>query len=54
MTFDTWFEEHKDELLALYRTDGFEEAIYKAWLAGIEYGLNEMKDFAASIFKEIV
>lgn len=44
MTFSTWFDEHKDELLELHRTDGLEEAIFKAWLAGMEYGSEYMAE----------
>jgi hypothetical protein len=49
MTFDEWFEEHKDELAELLRGDQ-EEALYKAWLAGMEYGMADMGKFARELW----
>lgn len=37
MTWSEWFESNRDELAKLLRTDA-EEALFKAYLAGIEHG----------------
>jgi hypothetical protein len=50
MNFEEWFEENKDELAQLLRGDQ-EEALYRAWLAGMEYGMNEMGKFARELWK---
>jgi len=49
MTFDIWFEENKDELSSLLRNDEL-EALYKAWFAGYEAGLDEMGKFARELW----
>ncbi len=49
MTFEEWFEENKDELAQLLRGDQ-EEALYKAWLAGYEAGMDEMGKFARELW----
>ena len=37
MTWSEWFESNRDELSELLRND-VEEALFKAYLAGIEHG----------------
>jgi len=49
MTFDEWFEENRDELAALLRGDA-EEALFRAWLAGYEAGLDEMGKFTKELW----
>jgi hypothetical protein len=49
MNFKEWFEEHKDELAELLRGDQ-EEALYQAWLAGMEYGMADMNKFARELW----
>jgi hypothetical protein len=49
MTFEEWFEENREDLENLLRSDQLELA-YKCWLAGYEAGLNEMGRFAADLF----
>jgi len=44
MDFDTWLEEHKDELTPLLRNDQ-EEALFLAWLAGYNAGTDTMSNF---------
>lgn len=39
--FDQWFESNKSELVELLRGDA-EEALFRAWLSGYDFGLNEM------------
>ena len=53
MTFDEWFEENKEELEDLLRGD-VPEMLYKAWLAGYEEGLAEMRKFSANLFSDLV
>ena len=43
MDFDTWFEENKDELAKLLRGDQ-EQALFEAFLAGVEYGGGRVAD----------
>jgi hypothetical protein len=50
MNFNEWFEEHKDELAQLLRGDQ-EEALYRAWLAGMEYGCFDMDKVARGLWK---
>jgi hypothetical protein len=52
MTFDEWFEESREELEYLLRSNQ-EELVYKCWLAGYEAGLAEMGSFAADLFADI-
>jgi hypothetical protein len=52
MTFEEWFEENREDLEALLRSDQLELA-YKCWLAGYEAGLNEMGRFTADLFNDI-
>jgi hypothetical protein len=52
MTFEEWFEDNRDELEALLRSDQLELA-YKCWLAGYEAGLNAMGRFTADLFNDI-
>ena len=52
MTFEEWFEENRDELEALLRSDQLELAC-KCWLAGYEAGLDKMGRFAADLFNDI-
>ena len=40
MTFDEWFEQHKDILAELLRGDQ-EEALWLAWYAGYQKGLDD-------------
>lgn len=49
MTFEEWFEENRDELAELLRNDA-EEALYRAWLAGMEYGMDDMGKFAKELW----
>ena len=49
MSFDEWFEANRDELAVLLRGDQ-EQALYKAWLAGYESGLEEMGKFARELW----
>jgi hypothetical protein len=49
MNFEEWFEEHKDELAELLRGDQ-EEALYRAWLAGMEYGCFDMDKVARELW----
>jgi hypothetical protein len=35
--FTEWFEENKETLIKLHRND-YEEALFQAFLAGIDYG----------------
>ena len=51
MTFEEWFEENREELEALLRSDQLELA-YKCWLAGYEAGLDTMGNFAGELFKK--
>lgn len=44
MKFEEWLEQNREELLKLLRNDT-EQALYLAWIAGMEYGLDEMADF---------
>ena len=49
MTFEEWFEANRDELATLLRNDDV-EALYKAWLAGMEYGMDEMGKFTRELW----
>jgi hypothetical protein len=49
MTFEEWFEENRDDLSDLLRDDQL-EALYRAWLAGMEYGMAEMGKFARELW----
>jgi hypothetical protein len=40
MTFDEWFEQHKDILAGLLRNDQL-EALWLAWYAGYQKGLDD-------------
>lgn len=48
MTFEEWFEKNRDELAQLLCNDA-EEALWRAWFAGMEHGMNGL----AETFKEI-
>lgn len=52
MTFDEWFEENRERLEQLLRSDTYDLA-YECWLAGYKAGLDEMGSFAADLFKDI-
>jgi len=47
--FDQWFEDNKSELAELLRSDNV-EALYRAWFAGYEAGLDEMGKFARELW----
>lgn len=49
MTFKEWFEANRDELTELLRNDA-EEALYRAWLAGMEYGMDDMGKFVRELW----
>jgi hypothetical protein len=49
MNFEEWFEANRDELAELLKHDA-EEALYKAWLAGMEYGMDDMGKFARELW----
>jgi hypothetical protein len=49
MTFEEWFEANKDQLTELLRNDQL-EALYEAWLAGYEAGMDEMGKFAHQLW----
>lgn len=49
MSFEEWFEANRDKLAELLRNDA-EEALYRAWLAGIEYGMADMGKFARELW----
>lgn len=49
MTFDEWFEQNRDHLAELLRNDA-KEALYLAWFAGFEYGLDDMGKFAKELW----
>lgn len=52
MTFDEWFEENREELEALLRSDQ-EELLFRAWMAGYDQGAKRIASFAAELFKDI-
>ena len=52
MTFDEWFEENRERLEQMLRSDTL-ELVYECWLAGYKAGLDEMGSFAAELFKSI-
>lgn len=52
MTFDEWFEENRERLEQLLRSDTYGLA-YECWLAGYKAGLDEMGSFASDLFKDI-
>lgn len=52
MTFDKWFEENRERLGQMLRSDT-EKLVYECWLAGYKAGLDEMGSFAADLFKDI-
>jgi hypothetical protein len=43
MDFDAWFEANRDELANLLRNDQ-EQALFEAFLAGMEYGGGRVAD----------
>mgnify|MGYP000999625331 CR=1 FL=1 len=49
--FDDWFEANRDRLSDLLRNDQ-EEALYAAWFAGYEAGLEYMGKYAKVLWKE--
>ena len=49
MTFEEWFEGNRDKLAELLRNDA-EEALYRAWIAGMEYGMEDMGKFARELW----
>jgi len=49
MTFDEWFEQNRDELAPLLRSDDV-EALYRAWFAGYEAGMDKMSKFARELW----
>jgi hypothetical protein len=49
MNFEEWFEENRDTLAGLLRGDQ-EQAVYQAWLAGYEAGMDEMGKFARELW----
>lgn len=49
MTFDEWFEANRDKLSDLLRNDQL-EALYEAWFAGYEAGMDEMGKFAKKMW----
>lgn len=49
MKFDEWFEQNRDELAPLLRSDA-EEALYRAWFAGYKAGMGEMGNFARDLW----
>lgn len=49
MTFEEWFEQDRAKLAELLRGDA-EEALYLAWLAGMEYGMTEMSKFTQELW----
>lgn len=46
MTFEEWLEENENKIHSL---DGG-EALYQAWLAGYEAGMNDMGKFAKELW----
>jgi hypothetical protein len=51
MSFDEWFEENRERLERMLRSDT-EELVYECWLAGYKAGLDEMGSFAAELFSD--
>jgi hypothetical protein len=49
MNFEEWFEANRDELAELLKHDA-EEALYRAWLAGMEYGCFDMDKVARELW----
>ena len=52
MTFDEWFEENRERLEQMLRSDTM-ELVYECYLAGYKAGLEEMGSYAAELFKDI-
>lgn len=51
MTFEEWFKSNRDNLAELL-CNNQEEALYCAWFAGMEYGMDEMSKFTRELWKE--
>ena len=52
MTFDEWFEENRNELEEMIRSNNTEGLVYECWLAGYKAGLDTMGNFAVELFKK--
>lgn len=52
MAFDEWFEENRERLEQMLRSDTL-ELVHECWLAGYKAGLDEMGSFAAELFTDI-
>lgn len=50
MKFSEFWQANCEYLLETYDTDGFEEAIFKAWLAGMEYGMKKYEILYSNTF----
>lgn len=51
--FDQWLDEHQSEIEPYLKTNDVAEALYLAWAAGYEAGMDEMGKFSRDLFRSL-